>query len=1164
MKATTAAVYNTITSDHANMVAHVVRAEWEMNRFFKTLVDNTPSEDTNGYDKELFPIEAISKPNRPNRSGIIKAVVGQSFVEPSGHSTVPSARYYMASRDDEYKYWQSPSLSDSAGNMSDCAPQVLYYEEDGTTARTVPANKISFIVENTYSYPVTYKVQVKLTPAAGWRDVGTGNFTVPATGKVELWYNGSDWTTTPNYANVIQVHGVRLVVTKMYVPSASRVVKSNYTVGGDTIVAPDYGFTKADAGATVSGTGIQSGSKIVGVDRYRNVTHNYTTINGRQVETPPTVTWWSRARLDKPLTASGTNSNVTTTLIPSGTYFNLISLGLNLELDVTSDVAMWNDTFSMGEDDFISPLGTISSNNGSISLFNETGLWSNDGTGILAGILDKNVIFRAWMQYGSDLVQEFEMFSDTWTEDEDSTSVSLVDGTKLFMDTKPRPVLYTDVPVQEAIWRICDIVGFTNYEVTNIDTNAVIDIFWTDGQKTVWEIFSDLSRASQTAIYFDSYGVLQVKTRDAAWDDTKTPVYDFIRNSVPGGQPANIVSLSEGSEYQANKVTVNWKPTAFSERVDNIIPFEVVWEPDGAVVLRSTPLAKNLLITDTEIWLPPKPGKTWVWNGMCQVEGEWISFDAKWYIYYDAAGTRQSAWVESYDDQKKLDAATPVSKRHLNRYTGRLRVKERGLFNTEVRNHYIDMNGWTTSRRRNYGTATSPASGVMLNQNESTVTIASPKNSTMNDYTYLHRGGSVNSGFWYLGTRLQIDKTSHKDKVAGIFFNGDGGLGSGYFLEVMSTARMDGKMRQSRNEVLFYSMKTDGSKKVYGGERIVIKDKSKNDTSTAKVKKDVGGRLAVPLGRMIDFDIIFRTNGSNDHLIDVWANGSFLFTATVPQGSGWQHTRVDRSGLYVRGQSSATFDYFYGINNLGVDPIDGESYYDRIEGAYRGNQVIKDWTYDARKVRRKIRGKWTKILQKYNQRFYDEFGPMVHEIREFKVKFTSDTPVLQSKLYFSNTTQAVPTEYTGYNYGADFIIANISRNDAVISGDDEYTSLGNGTINHKLFVYGRPVIQKDSQKVEKTDDINLRRRGAIELEFDSDWIQNETEANALGDWITSHWTNSDSRVEMEVFGNPLIELGDVVNITYRNIHAKFYVIGVSNTYDSGLSTNLILRKAIDY
>lgn len=1064
MKSSTLAL-DVITNDHMNHVAVVMRAEWNMNRYHRTVVDNTPSEDDEGYDTELFPIESITKSNRPS-AGIVAAVVGQSYVDQDYHDDVPPARFYSIDRNDQYKYWQSPT---SGTSLTDCKPQVTYVEDEDVAGNPVPklveVNKISYTVENTYASPTAYTVQID--KGAGWVTVAT-NVTVPAGGKVELWYNGTNWTTTPDYDHTVGVQAVRLNVTTMNVDA----------------------------------------------------------------------------------------------------YFNLIELGLFLELDVSDDVVSWTDNFTMGETDFITPLGNISSNEGSVVLFSEDGKYNNQNEeSILYNLLDKGVKFRCWTKYidgvSSELVQEFEMFSDTWNETDESTTVQVADASKFFMETKPKPVLYQNIPVQEAVWRICDCIGFTNYNVTTVDDqpHSKIDIFWTDGEKTAWEVFAELSRGTQTAIYFDSFGVLQVKTRYAAWDDTKTPTYDFIRDSVPGGKPSNIVTLQESNDYESNKVTVNWQPTDFSEKRDQVTPFEVVWEPEGSVVLRSTELAKNLLVGDTVIHLPIKQGKTWPWSGMAQIEGEWIEFDAKRYINY-SDGTRKSEWVENFERQQYLDERTTANKRHLNHYTGNLRIKERGLWNTEEKNHYIDLNGWTKSRQRNYGASNSPCAGIRLDRKKSSVTIQGAKNMGGNDFTYLHRGNSLDDGYFYVGTRMQINPGG-KDKNAGLFFSADGGLGTGYYLDVMATKRMDGKMRDKRNEVLFYSMKADGSKKAFGGERVVMKDKSKNHKEGAKIKKDIGAKIAIVHNRWVEFDIWFDVRPNGDHRFQIFADSRFLFEAIVPNGSGWQHVRRSRFGLFARGHSSATFDYIYGINNLGIDPIDSESYYDRIEGAYRQNQLQKDWTFDTHRERRKIRRRWKKVLVRYKQRYVEEFGPMVHEIRKFDVKWTPELPVLESKLYFSNDSQAVCTEFSGDIKNGEFIMANISREDAVIHGEDERTALGNGTIDHKLFVYGRPVIQKDARKETRSDDWAIRRRGLIETDYDSPWIQDYSEAKRFADWLVDHWSHSDTKLDVEVFGNPLIELTDVVEVHYKHISHLFYVIGISNSWENGISTNLQLRKVHD-
>lgn len=1063
MKSALPATVDTITNGYVNEVAVVVHAEWNHNRYYRTVVDNTPSEDTDGYDIELFPIESITKNNRP-LAGINKAVVGQATLEPKFHS-VPAARYYLCSQDDLYKYWQSP-LPAGAGPgfaMNNCAPQVTYVDENDVAGAPVPitvtANKINYTVENTYASPVTYNVQIKTTTGGAWTTVAS-DVAVPVGGKVQLWYNGTNWTTTKTLGFSTTVSAVRLVVTAM---------------------------NKA-------------------------------------------------------------------------AYFNLIELGVALELDLSPDVVSTNSTFTMGEPDFITPLGNISSNEGTVVLFNESFKYDNENeSSQLYGLLDKGVKFTCWYKYGSDLIQDFELYSDKWQPDEAVMTVTLADQSRYFMEAKPPVVLYEDIPVQEAVWRICDVIGFTRYNVDTLDTSpaATIDIFWTDGEKTAWEMFGELARATQTAIFFDAYGVLQVKTRDTAWNADKVSAHNFIRNSVPGGQPANIVSLTDSTVYEANKATVNWHPARFSEQTSNIIPFEIVWEPEGNVVLRSSDLIQNITSASTTILLKKKDGATWPFEGVAQIEGEFISYKGKNYLYYDSAGVRQNKWVYSLEEQKKLDEASPPEQRFLNQYTGSLKIVERGLWNSESRDHLIDLSGWTKTRRMNHSTNVSPTSGMTHDRENSQVSVEGrTKSWGLNDYQYLHRGNGTDDGYTYMGFRMKINKSTHAHKCGGFFFNAATALGTGYFVDVMATSRMDAKMRKQRNEVIFYSMKADGSKRVFGGEKITIKNKSRNHGGKKKV--NIGAELAVVQDTFIDFDVVFKISGG-DHYIKIYANRRLIIDAVITAASGWQHASRSRFGLFSRGFSKVTFDYVYAMAGNQTEPNDGEGWYDRITGAYQGNQWEDDWTYGVKEVRRRIKKKWTKVKIKYNQRFYDEFGPMVHECRQFDVKFTNETPSLQSKLYYSNVTQVACMEYWSDPKNAHFIMVNKVRENAVLNGEDTLTAGGN-TINQRFFVYGRPVIQKDAQKVIKDDAWAQRRRGVIETEYDSQWIQTEAEANRMAEWLTEHWSRSDSALSVEVFGNPLLELSDVVHVTHNEIDADYYVVGISNDFEGGLSTNLQLRR----
>lgn len=1145
MKTTTPEVLNEITNSHHNTVGAVIHAEWNMNRFYRTSVDNTPKEDDEGYDIEVFPIDSITKPNRPT-SGIAKAQAGFFTAAEKNYSGVPGRRFYVADQDDTYKYWSSPEPANiNTGVIAKCAPHVLYVEEADVAGapveKNISVNKIRFTVETSISIPSEMSVQTK-TKTGDWTTVATmANFEIAPSGLVELWYNGTGWTSEKTLEFKTSLSGVRLVVTKMHtVAPRSFSMRLSAGYASTPILS---GLYPSDIGSVIAGDGIQSGTILKNVSVV-NVPQN------TQDQIPSLPKAFSIITFSKTMTKTG-QKTLTVTPIKSAGYFNLIELGLALEQDLSPDLISWSDQFNMGEKDFITPLGTISSNEGTVALWNGDRRYSNNNPDSdLFGILDKGVKMVVWNKYAGALVQEFELFSDMWTDGEEETSVSLIDQSKFLMEAKPRAVVFQKIPVQEAVWRVCDQIGFTNYLITDIDKSnqAVIDIFWTDGEKTAWEIFTELSRATQTAIYFDSYGVLNVKTRAAAWDKTKTPSYTFLGESIPGGQPANIEELDEQSEYEANKVAVNWTPTSFSKQIEHVTPMEVVWEPEGTVVLRSSQLRVNMPASGTGsnvIRLNAAEGKTWPFKGIVQMEGEFISYDAKQYTHYEG-GERKSSWVSTLEQQEELDDRTGPWRRHLNSYSGVLRVKERGLWNTPVKAHNLDINGWTKSRRLDYTKVNSPCGGILVNKGLSTLTITGPNAKYDDkDYTYLHRGSSADAPLRYIGARMRIDKTGHKQKQAGIYFSGTGTLGGGYYVDFMATSRMTGSMRSTRNEVVFYSMKPNGTKKRFGGDVITVESGKK------KVKRNVGEQFAVVMGNYINVDIYVYGSNSTSQRIQVWINGNIVLEATIPDNDDFKQDLTGKFGVYTVGHSSATFEYVYGSTTAST--ADTYAYYNNVNKVWESNKWLRDYVYEVRKVKRKVKKRWTKVDQRYGQRYFEEFGPIVNEVREFDVKF-KDKPVISSKLYSSNSQGAV-MEYVGNPKNAKFIIGNASRDNVVLSGDQN-------SVAHKLFVYGRPVTQKEPQKIEKTDEWAIRRRGVIETEYDSPWTQNKAEAEALATWLTEHWSRSDSTIEMKVFGNPLIEITDLVRVKFEHIDANFYVTDVSNEYgEEGLTTSLTLRKA---
>jgi hypothetical protein len=198
----------------------------------------------------------------------------------------------------------------------------------------------------------------------------------------------------------------------------------------------------------------------------------------------------------------------------------------------------------------------------------------------------------------------------------------------------------------------------------------------------------------------------------------------------------------------------------------------------------------------------------------------------------------------------------------------------------------------------------------------------------------------------------------------------------------------------------------------------------------------------------------------------------------------------------------------------------------------------------------------------YRDRYIAEFGIPIHEVREYSVKFEK-VPVLYSSLYVSNDDQIVTTQYVGNPFGADFTIANSSRINSVVNGEDTVTYGPDNSVEQKMVITARTIQQQDEKTYEVKDAKAIRVHGEIQLEVSSDWIQSEAAAKAIGDWIVNNWAEPADTVDVKVFGNPLIRVGDVVNITYapKGIsNVKFVVLTCSQSWDDGLETTITCRK----
>jgi hypothetical protein len=82
--------------------------------------------------------------------------------------------------------------------------------------------------------------------------------------------------------------------------------------------------------------------------------------------------------------------------------------------------------------------------------------------------------------------------------------------------------------------------------------------------------------------------------------------------------------------------------------------------------------------------------------------------------------------------------------------------------------------------------------------------------------------------------------------------------------------------------------------------------------------------------------------------------------------------------------------------------------------------------------------------------------------------------------------------------------------------------------------------------------------------FNSKWIQKYDDAKNLSTWIKSQLKNQQLKVVINVFGNPLISVGDVISISHSlnelSGTEKFLVTNVNQSWDGGLETTIQARS----
>jgi hypothetical protein len=230
--------------------------------------------------------------------------------------------------------------------------------------------------------------------------------------------------------------------------------------------------------------------------------------------------------------------------------------------------------------------------------------------------------------------------------------------------------------------------------------------------------------------------------------------------------------------------------------------------------------------------------------------------------------------------------------------------------------------------------------------------------------------------------------------------------------------------------------------------------------------------------------------------------------------------------------------------------------------------------------------------------YYDEFGTIMREAAYFNVKYDKAYPALIAKMQssFSKLKGYTISGFMAGAYGAEFLVFNATdstlilgdeTNSLIIAGvtfttesqqdytvDDYFNQRSDFS---KPVIFGETIIRSPEKVSQDYFQIKTSRieHGRNEFSLNLPYLQTPDEAEGLMEWLVSNIMKPRLAVGVDLFANPMIQLGDIVTISYsqaaqgqqeeysilRNEDTRFVVYNISYSRDqSGPSMMLYLSE----
>lgn len=393
----------------------------------------------------------------------------------------------------------------------------------------------------------------------------------------------------------------------------------------------------------------------------------------------------------------------------------------------------------------------------------------------------------------------------------------------------------------------------------------------------------------------------------------------------------------------------------------------------------------------------------------------------------------------------------------------------------------------------------------------------------------------ANTGYYSFGTSILLNNSLDNTKQSGgfgFFVNNSGQ--TGYYIILESSSSITSLDQKSVRIVKFV-----------GNKIITLKEIGTRTESTVE---------GIYGGRIYNIDIKVKVQTQSVY-IDAYINGYKISYVDITYKSTKKDQPMSQTAilpptdqvglLCMRGIVS--FDYAYGKSLTKYQyedvPLNLNFYQTQFNNDLI-NTSYGDLAYTGQYTSDEISS------ENLKQTGLDEFGTVVREIFKQKVKF--------------DTRPGYPIKWsTGINKYANIIgqkISNFGAEVYVLNNTSTTIPLSNG-MEASLYIYGNS-LGSSGELIYTTESENTFNTKEPVI-FQSTWLQNESDVKSLANWIKNNVINKGKIIEMSIFGNPLVSVGDIISIKYSYQELSgtenFIITSVKHSFSEGLETDITCR-----